>query len=160
MVAAISPTSINTVTFMHLKSALSKGTIAELKELGVNISGITSEAQARRIIEEKTQAKEPSVGSLETDIQLDKIYQRIKNLALRLDVTVSSEEKIETMLSKIRDRIAVFEENKNDSNLSTLRAEYDSIKYTYETLTSTKYDLLSAQDILSDTKKALLGIKR
>jgi CRISPR/Cas system CSM-associated protein Csm2 small subunit len=160
MVSGISPISINTVAFMHSSPILSQKTIGQLKELGISVSSVKSEAEARRIIEKKTQEKEIAQKSLQSNDQLGKIYQRIKNLALKIDVSVSSGEKIETMLSKIRERIALFEENNNDSNISALRAEYDSIKYTYETLTSTRSDVFTGLDIMGSTNRAIMGIKK
>lgn len=158
MISAVSLFPANTVTYRHSRPVLSDDTIGKLKELGINISGITSEAQAKRIIAEKTQPKKAAEGNLETDLQLEKIYQRIKNLALRLNVTVSSEERIETMLSKIQARIAVFEEDNNNANISAIRSEYDSIKYTYETITGGHKNLFTGLDMLGKTNRIVMGI--
>ena len=158
MVASISPTSINTVAFLHSRPVLSKGTIAELKELGINISSISSEAQARRIIEEKTNAKEIATESQQNSDKFANIYQRLKTLCMKLDISFSSGEKIENVLSKIQAKISLFERNNNNANISAIRAEYDSIKYSYETIAISEAASYTGLDILGFTNKAVMNI--
>ncbi|MBQ9244838.1 hypothetical protein IJ182_01055 [bacterium] len=160
MFSANSLSSLNSITLGYSGLNLSKETISELKELGINISGISSEAQARKIIEEKSQKQENANKTQQDDDRLEKIYQRIKTLAMKINISISSSEKIENALIKINSKISLFEENNNNANISAIRSEYDSIKYTYETLTSTKADIFTGRDMLGKTNRIIMGIKK
>lgn len=159
MVAVNALSSINTNIYINVNPILSDATMRKLKELGINTSGITSEEEAKKLIDKQTAAKEQTNKTSETDERFDKIYQRLKTLSMHLGVSMSQTEKIETVLSKIQARIALFSQY-NNSNINAARSEYDSIKYTYETLTSSKSNLFTGLDILGKTNKVLVGMRK
>jgi hypothetical protein len=159
MVSVNSLSPLNTAVFNYSRPILSNDTIGKLKELGINISSISSEAQAKRIIEEKTNSKENVNTSPQIDERLEKIYQRIKTLAMKIDVSFTSGEKIETVLNKINAKIALFTENKDNANISAIRAEYDSIKYSYEAIAISEAASYTGLDILGQTNRAIMGVK-
>lgn len=150
--------SINSAALIVSKHALSNETISKLKEFGINIASVSSETEAKQIIKEKTEAKERANNANKADARFEKIYQRIRTLATRLDISVSSSEKVETVLNKIDAKISMLEENNNNANISAVRSEYDSIKYTYETLTSVRANLFTGLDILGKTNRVVMGI--
>ena len=158
MVSINSLSLINSVALTDSRPALSNETIGKLKALGIDISTVSSETDAKKIIREKTEAKERANNAHKADARFEKLYQRIKTLATKLDVPVSTSEKIEIVLSKINERISTLEENNNNANVSAVRSEYDSIKYTYETLTSARANLFTGLDILGKTNRVVMGI--
>ena len=160
MIRVDAVSALNIRSYNSHYNALSDETIKKLKALGINISTVTSEEAAKKIIAEKTEEKDNTkeTEQPQTDPRLEKIYQRLFTLSDKIDVPISKTEKIETILTKIRAKIDMFEENNNNANISVISSEYDSIKYTYETITQAKSSLLTGMDILGKTNKAVMGI--
>ncbi len=154
----------NIATFRSSGPNLSRETIEKLKEFNISLSSVSSETQAKRIIEEKTQAqaeakaKENEGNAPKTDARLEKIYERIKMLSEHMNIDFSSSEKVENVLNKIDDKIAMFEENNSSASLNVFRSEFQAIQNAYEIITKSNAKLYTGLDILGETNKAIMGI--
>lgn len=145
---------------INKKEELSEATKKKLKALNIDISSVTSETEAKRIIaeeeakkSEKTDTKQAEAGSQE-----EKLYNRIKNLARKIGIDVSKNENIETIFTKIDEKLKALEENNNNSNINVLRSELEILENEFKNITTGESSLLSAMDLLSKTNRADLGI--
>ena len=138
---------------INKKEELSEATKKKLKALNIDISSVTSETEAKRIIaeeeakkSEKTDTKQAEAGSQE-----EKLYNRIKNLARKIGIDVSKNENIETIFTKIDEKLKALEENNNNSNINVLRSELEILENEFKNITTGESSLLSAMDLLSKT---------
>ena len=145
---------------INKKEELSEATKKKLKALNIDVSSVTSETEAKRIIaeeeakkSEKTDTKQAEAGSQE-----EKLYNRIKNLARKIGIDVSKNENIETIFTKIDEKLKALEENNNNSNINVLRSELEILENEFKNITTGESSLLSAMDLLSKTNRADLGI--
>lgn len=145
---------------INKKEELSEATKKKLKALNIDISSVTSETEAKRIIaeeeakkSEKTDTKQAEAGSQE-----EKLYNRIKNLARKIGIDVSKNENIETIFTKIDEKLKALEENNNNSNINVLRSELEILENEFKNMTSGESSILSAMDLLSKSNRAGLGI--
>ena len=156
-----SVSSLNTnSSSINKKEELSEATKKKLKALNIDVSSVTSETEAKRIIaeeeakkSEKTNTKQAEAGSQE-----EKLYNRIKNLARKIGIDVSKNENIETIFTKIDEKLKALEENNNNSNINVLRSELEILENEFKNITTGESSLLSAMDLLSKTNRADLGI--
>ncbi len=145
---------------INKKEELSEATKKKLKALNIDVSSVTSETEAKRIIaeeeakkSEKTKTKQAEAGSQE-----EKLYNRIKNLAGKIGIDVSKNENIEAIFTKIDEKLKALEENNNNSNINVLRSELEILENEFKNITTGESSLLSAMDLLSKTNRADLGI--
>ena len=145
---------------INKKEELSEATKKKLKALNIDISWVTSETEAKRIIaeeeakkSEKTDTKQAEAGSQE-----EKLYNRIKNLARKIGIDVSKNENIEAIFTKIDEKLKALEENNNNSNINVLRSELEILENEFKNMTSGESSILSAMDLLSKSNRAGLGI--
>lgn len=156
-----SVSSLNTnSSSINKKEELSEATKKELKALNIDVSSVTSETEAKRIIaeeeakkSEKTDTKQAEAGSQE-----EKLYNRIKNLARKIGIDVSKNENIESIFTKIDEKLKALEENNNNSNINVLRSELEILENEFKNMTSGESSILSAMDLLSKSNRAGLGI--
>lgn len=156
-----SVSSLNTnSSSINKKEELSEATKKKLKALNIDVSSVTSETEAKRIIaeeeakkSEKTDTKQAEAGSQE-----EKLYNRIKNLARKIGIDVSKNENIESIFTKIDEKLKALEENNNNSNINVLRSELEILENEFKNMTSGESSILSAMDLLSKTNRADLGI--
>lgn len=156
-----SVSSLNTnSSSINKKEELSEATKKKLKALNIDVSSVTSETEAKRIIaeeeakkSEKTNTKQAEAGSQE-----EKLYNRIKNLARKIGIDVSKNENIESIFTKIDEKLKALEENNNNSNINVLRSELEILENEFKNMTTGESSLLSAMDLLSKTNRADLGI--
>lgn len=156
-----SVSSLNTnSSSINKKEELSEATKKKLKALNIDVSSVTSETEAKRIIaeeeakkSEKTDTKQAEAGSQE-----EKLYNRIKNLARKIGIDVSKNENIESIFTKIDEKLKALEENNNNSNINVLRSELEILENEFKNITTGESSLLSAMDLLSKTNRADLGI--
>lgn len=156
-----SVSSLNTnSSSINKKEELSEATKKKLKALNIDVSSVTSETEAKRIIaeeeakkSEKTDTKQAEAGSQE-----EKLYNRIKNLARKIGIDVSKNENIESIFTKIDEKLKALEENNNNSNINVLRSELEILENEFKNMTSGESSILSAMDLLSKSNRAGLGI--
>ena len=158
MVSVNAISYFNIATFRSSGPNLSHETIERLKEFNIDVSSVSSETQAKKIIEEKTQAKAEADNAPKPDARLEKLYQRINMLAVHLNISVTSSEKVEHVLDQIDSKISMFEENNSSAAINVFRSEFQAIQNAYEIITKSNAKLYTGLDILGQTNKAVLGI--
>lgn len=139
------------------KSKLSEETIRKLIALGIDIESVSSESEAKKLIEqaEKKQEKEIKKTNLSHEEQL---FERLKNLARKLNIVVTDNQTIEEVFNKIRDKIEELEKNSNNSNINVIKAEFEIIEQEYKNVSKSGISLFSAMNIMSQNNRAALGI--
>ena len=141
-------------------SGLSDASIRKLKSLGIDIKSISSEEEAKRVIEKKEHSDNVNETSNKsyTETSEDKLYNRLKTLAEKLGIAVSKNEKISVIFDKINEKITELEKNGNNSNINVIKSEYEMIKQEYRSIVNSDSTLLTGMDILSQRNRAILGI--
>ncbi len=159
---AISSILAGTNSAVPNSSALSEETIGKLLSLGIDINEVSSETEAKKLIEEaeKEEDKENENSSEDKtkNSEAENLYNDIKNLGRKVGINVSKNENIEDILDKISQRLEEFEENSYNSNLNVFQSELDILERQFKNLYSGESSILSAMDMLSQNKRAVLGI--
>ncbi len=141
---------------------LSEETIGKLLSLGIDIESVSSEAEAKRIIEEEEQKSKPTKTTDEEEkssqSEAETLYNDIKNLARKLGIDVSKSENIEDILDKISSKLESLQDNSYNSNLNVFQSELDMLKRQFKNLYAGESSILSAMDLLSQNNRAVLGI--
>ncbi len=140
---------------------LSEETIGKLLSLGIDIESVSSETEAKKLIEEAEKEKKSS-----NDEESDKkdttaeenLYNDIKNLARKIGINVNKSENIEDIFDKISQKLDEFEENSYNSNLNVFQSELDILKRQFKNMYSGESSILSAMDMISKSNRAALGI--
>ena len=140
---------------------LSEETIGKLLSLGIDIESVSSETEAKKLIEEAEKEKKSS-----NDEESDKkdttaeenLYNDIKNLARKIGINVNKSENIENIFDKISQKLDEFEENSYNSNLNVFQSELDILKRQFKNMYSGESSILSAMDMISKSNRAALGI--
>ena len=140
---------------------LSEETIGKLLSLGIDIESVSSETEAKKLIEEAEKEKKSS-----DDEESDKkdttaeenLYNDIKNLARKIGINVNKSENIEDIFDKISQKLDEFEENSYNSNLNVFQSELDILKRQFKNMYSGESSILSAMDMISKSNRAALGI--
>ena len=150
----------STNSSINKKDELSAATKKKLEALNIDISSVSSETEAKRIIKEEEAKKSEKTNSTKAEAgsQEEKLYNRIKNLARKIGIDVSKNENIETIFTKIDEKLKALEENSNNSNINVLRSELEILENEFKNITSGESSILSAMDLLSKSNRASLGI--
>lgn len=140
---------------------LSEETIGKLLSLGIDIESVSSETEAKKLIEEAEKEKKSS-NDEETDKKdttaEENLYNDIKNLARKIGINVNKSENIEDIFDKISQKLDEFEENSYNSNLNVFQSELDILKRQFKNMYSGESSILSAMDMISKSNRAALGI--
>lgn len=151
----------STNSSINKKDELSASTKKKLEALNIDISSVSSETEAKRIIKEEEAKKSEKTEVIVVSTsgsQEEKLFERIKNLARKLGINVSKNENIETIFVKIEERLKELEENSNNSNINVLRSELEILKNEFKNITTGESSILSAMDLLAQSTRAELGI--
>ncbi len=151
----------STNSSINKKDELSASTKKKLEALNIDISSVSSETEAKRIIKEEEAKKSEKTEVIVVSTsgsQEEKLFERIKNLARKLGINVSKNENIETIFTKIDEKLNALEENSNNSNINVLRSELEILKNEFKNITTGESSILSAMDLLSQSTRAELGI--
>lgn len=147
---------------INKKDELSDSTKKKLKALGIDVSGVSSESEAKKIIAEEEAKKSEKADGTSKDkskTQEESLYIRIKNLARKLGINVSENENISNIFGKIEDKLEAIEKNNsNNSNINVLRSEFEMLEQEFKNITTGESSLLSAMDMLSQSNRLALGI--
>lgn len=143
------------VSVSRKNSILSDDTINKLKDLDIDISKVSSESEAKRLID-KAEEENSQTGSVQTEAE--DLYNDIKNLGRKLGLEFVQSENIQDVFDKISTKLDEFSEGPINSNVDILRSELDVLKREFKFLYSGDSSMLSAMDILAQNKRAVLGI--
>ena len=140
-------------------SNLSETTINKLKALGIDVSTISSESEAKKAIAEAEENNEADDKGTEQDsTDEEKLYNDIKNLARRLGISADENTNIEDTLNKISTKLEEIEDNSNNANLNIFQSELESLELRFKNLYSGESSILSAMDLMAENNRAALGI--
>ena len=144
------------------KKKLSESTKMKLKSLGIDISNISSESEAKKVIAEEEAKKSGEVNGTttgKTSAKEESLFIRIKNLARKLGISVSENENIETIFVKIEKKLEEIEKNNNNnSNINVLRSEFEMLKQEFKNITTGEASILNAMDMMAQSNRAAFGI--
>ncbi len=141
-------------------SNLSEETIRKLEALGIDVDSVSSETEAKKLIAEEEAKKSSSVEGEENNTMSEEetLFNEIKNLAQKLGITVSENDNIEDIFSKIESKLESLKENSYNSNINVFQSEYEMLKRQFENMNSGESSILSAMDMISMSNRAALGI--
>lgn len=132
---------------------------------GINISssaiignaGVSSNEKSNKHIEKQEKNETNNVNFEES--RENKLFQRLKAIAIKLGIIVSESDTISKLISKIQKRIKELEEkNNNNSDLNAIKSEFESIKLAYKNLLTGGDSLVCGMEMLSQSNKAAIGI--
>lgn len=143
------------------KSNLRKETFNKLKALGIDVSSVSSETEAKKLIvakeDTKTSEKEQNVKTNTTEEEA--LLTDIKNLARKLGITVNSNDKISNIFQDITSNIEALSQNTYNPNLNIFMSELDILKNKFKNMYSGETALLSAMEMISKVNKAEMNMK-
>ncbi|MCD7740336.1 MAG: hypothetical protein LUH11_03200 [Candidatus Gastranaerophilales bacterium] len=138
---------------------LSEETIAKLLALGIDIESVSSETEAKKLIEQAEDEKKGNSSDKDKNSKSDEsLYDSLKSLANKIGITVSQNEDIEDIFDKISQKLDEFKENSYSTNYNVFQGEYEMLKLQFKNMNSPEASILSALDIMSQNNRAALGI--
>lgn len=155
LINAITGVSVYSGSMIKSTSVLSDDIIDKLKELNIDVNKVSSETEAKRLIDE-AESEKTEAASEQTDAE--RLYDDIKSLGRKLGLEFTQNENIQDIFDEILLTLDEFEENSYNSNFNILRSELDILKRDFKFLYSGDSSMLSAMDILSNNNRAVLGI--
>ena len=155
LINAITSVSVSSGSMIKSSSVLSDDIIDKLKELNIDVSKVSSETEAKRLIDE-AEEEQTEAASEQTDAEI--LYDDIKSLGRKLGLEFTQNENIQDIFDEISLTLDEFEENSYNSNFNIIRSELDILKREFKFLYSGDSSMLSAMDILSNNNRAVLGI--
>ena len=155
LINAITSVSVSSGSMIKSSSVLSDDIIDKLKELNIDVSKVSSETEAKRLIDE-AEEEQTEAASEQTDAEI--LYDDIKSLGRQLGLEFTQNENIQDIFDEISLTLDEFEENSYNSNFNIIRSELDILKREFKFLYSGDSSMLSAMDILSNNNRAVLGI--
>ena len=140
------------------ESLLSAALRSKLVSYGIDVNSVSSETEAKKLIAqaEKTDASHEVKTSSQS--REEKLYARLKLLAGRIGLTVSQQERISAIISKIEIRIKELEKQKNNSDFNAIKSEFEAIKMQYNSFLKGESPLLTGMDILGKSNRAVIGL--
>ncbi len=136
---------------------LSKDTLDKLEKYGIDASSVSSEYEAKKLIE-KAEKEKSAAEQEKNNSNQDDLYSRLKNLAQKIGITINQSENFETIFSKLSKKIDDLKGNGYGSNYNAVKSEYETLKLLYNTEIKGGSSLLSALDILGKTNKIGIGL--
>ncbi len=141
-------------------TALSIATINKLISYGIDVKGVSSEMEAKSLIQNAEHTREAAEAHKSSSpTREEKLFMRLKLLAGRLGITVTEQERISEIISKIQKRISELEKQKNNnSDFNAIKSEFEAIKSQYNSLLKGDSPLLTGMDILGKSNRAVIGL--
>lgn len=141
-------------------SNLSEETKKKLRELGIDPSTVSSEAEAQRIISAilKKLEIQQSVNNCKTNScpgELE-VLSNAKNLAIKLGVNISSSACTNEIIEKLS---AVIKAQKNEGkDINNYEAELNEIKRDYNATKESQNSFYTAMNMSANLNKLILGL--
>lgn len=128
-----------------LTSGISAATKAKMQALGISSVGVTTEAEAQSLIAAKKAKSSNSTEKFEVSkpdsstSQDESIKTEAKSLAAQVGATISSDDDVSTILSKISSAISNMKSQAGNDpqklqQIAQYQAQYDSISSTYTSM--------------------------
>lgn len=162
--------NINNLTSSNISSGfcivgqLSEETKRKLRALGVEPSTVTSEFQAKALIE-KLEGKLQQVHKAGNSSSAQRIcsgeaeiISRAKALAHQVGVEVSSADSLSDIFSKIASKINKIPDGGGDKNKNSLKAELSQLESDYSSIKSSQDSMFSTMSQTANLNKYFLGL--
>ncbi|MCD7780089.1 MAG: hypothetical protein LUH05_05400 [Candidatus Gastranaerophilales bacterium] len=138
---------------------LSEETIGKLLALGIDIESVSSETEAKKLIEEAENEQGGNTEGEDKDSsEGEALYDSLKSLANKIGITINQNENIESIFDKISEKLDEFKENSYNTNFNVFQSEYEMLKLQFKNMNSGESSILSALDMMSQSNRAALGI--
>lgn len=137
--------------------SLSEETLKKLEKYGIDVTSVSSEAEAKKLIE-KAEKEEAEKQSSKDNAQQESLYDRVKSLARKLGLNVSQNEDFEKIFNKMSAKIENLKGDGYGSNYNVVKSEYETLKLQYNSEIKGGSSLLSALDILGQSNKLSIGL--
>lgn len=164
-------TSINTINSTQVaaistykQEELSSTTKLRLEALGIDSSSVISEAQAQTLIAQAEAAKQQNGAGQQQqggNSSEQELLAEAKNLAVKVGVTVSSNDSLDTIVDNISKEIQVMLSSEDKSKVLTaegFQAQLASISGRAEAIQLTQQNIFNAMDMVSVSNKYALGL--
>ncbi len=136
---------------------LSQDTINKLIALGIDVTSVHSETEAKNAIDKKnadTPVKETQEKKSNLSTREEKLLRDIKTLARQLGIQVKDNDKIEHIFTLVENRLEELSEVGYNSGLNIFQSEYERLKSLFNNLFANDSGILSAMDLMSKVNSA------
>ncbi len=136
---------------------LSQDTINKLLALGIDVTSVHSETEAKIAIDKKTAdtpIKETTEKKSNVSSRGEKLLTNIKTLAHQLGIQVKDNDKIEHIFTLVENRIEKLSEIGYNAGFNVFQSELERLKNIYKNLYTNDSDILSAMDLMSRVNSA------
>ncbi len=144
---------------------LSDVTRRRLIALGIDPSGVTSEAEAKLLIEnkmqklqaiEKTQTESNSKNTCSSEAE---VLSRAKFIAQKLGIVIPQNAKGEDILRTLSEKITqMLAQDSKNTDLKSYKTEVESMKNEYQTIAQTQNSIYSMLNQSANLNKYILGL--
>jgi len=138
-------------------NALSEETIGKLEALGIDISSVKSEQEAKRLIK-KAEEEQQKQNSSDNESGQETLFKRVKSLAEKAGVSVSENDDFEIIFSKLSSKIDDLKGDGYGSGYNVLQSEYETLKLQYNSEIKGGSSTLNALDILGQSNRMGIGL--
>lgn len=136
---------------LSMERGISQDTINKLLALGIDVTSVRTETEAKRIIAEKTENKDTKDVEKKSNVSAkeEKLLNNIKTLARQLGIKVDDNDKIEHIFTLVENRIDDFTENGYSAGMNVFQSELERLKTLFKNLFANDSGILSAMDMMS-----------
>lgn len=146
-------------------SRLSEETIRKLRQLGIEPSTVTSEAQAQALITKLEQKLEQvhktanSSNAQQATSSEAEMIAKAKALAAQVGVSVSSSESLSDIFSKISKKLeSITKGGDSLKEVKGYKSELSSLEDEYSTIQQSQNSMYSAMNYTANMNKYILGL--
>lgn len=146
-------------------SRLSEETIRKLRQLGIEPSTVTSEAQAQALITKLEQKLEQvhktanSNNAQQATSSEAEMIAKAKALAAQVGVSVSSSESLSDIFSKISNKLeSITKGGDSLKEVKGYKSELSSLEDEYSTIQQSQNSMYSAMNYTANMNKYILGL--
>ena len=149
------------------QNKLSEETKRKLQALGIDVTNVTSEAQAQMLItaaQSRQQVQKTDNSNKDTTCSSElELITKAKTLAKKMGVSVSQNSTMSEILTSLSNKISTLTAQAGNNQTKTneiqqFRTELTSLQNEYSTLTQSQNSIFSAMNMSANLNKFLLGL--
>lgn len=149
------------------QNKLSEETKRKLQALGIDVTNVTSEAQAQMLItaaQSRQQVQKTDNSNKDTTCSSElELITKAKTLAKKMGVSVSQNSTMSEILTSLSNKISTLttqaENNQTKTNeIQQFRTELTSLQNEYSTLTKSQNSIFSVMNMSANLNKFMLGL--
>lgn len=163
----ISAFNTNIYNSGYVTPTVTYGTRLKLKDLGIDVNSVSSEDEAKRIIDKKNAENTKNVPNQDAQLISERALQeKLRMFAYKIGLNFRDDgASINDMYYKIRAQVElIVSEAKFSKNSDTVKklmqidSDYNSIKTSFETLRQNTQMITDSLDGLATMNKAIMGL--